>query len=661
MFLRKDCEASFTYVVLLAVAVCYSCCVTSIIGVVAVGATTDNAPAAADNLEDRVRTFNAWYRSGNHRHVSIRVEAGIIGHNRGLGLVVIDPAGVAPGEVYLHVNTSLSTSLSSWLTMVRRQHDVADQDPPSQHRISNYNNNIAAAQQLFRRVVLDWVRFTHPHIRSDIMDAVVANDRPNKAAVQRLLSLLSTDIKEVLLSLWLMFEVHGIGWQASDVGPFLQLLPKDVTELSSVIFEQKDVEKIAILEGTVVYEHIGRHRGKLQSLYAKMARGLFPALKEATTTAASIDLHVPPTFYEYTTFQWAMGVLWSRQVWWDGEAHLAPMHDLANCRQPNMDSTSSSIPTHRTQRAHPDSDDYVVTRATDHFMYGEELFEHYGETNSFYLLFHGFALIDNARDCVILTLPEESDMPRMRDVMPSATRRLLQRHGLLREAPCMTAADLIPLHTTRPVGSDVEPSTTKASPHLLPKSIAQFISALRCAYLLTNAPESLVSLWSSSKPSAPDVAAAAGSLKQLGDATYALTDLTIASAEQRTSAIIGQLGLNDASGVSIGRLLRNATLDAVSLALALLRRQLDELRPQYQRVRADETKFLKKKLNHERTLTSSEIRSGASWSSIALYVRQQFDMLLAAEGHVANLAKIAASSLEVSPSGGYHHKGSEEL
>jgi len=105
---------------------------------------------------------------------------------------------------------------------------------------------------------------------------------------------------------------------------------------------------------------------------------------------------------EVLTFQhyaWAMVVLDSRAIWWQGARHLVPMLDFINCKE-NHGQTMLRV--HSTVL--DDSGLFANTKAGGNFSAGEQVFENYGQPNHIYFQYHGFSLGTedggNSHDCL---------------------------------------------------------------------------------------------------------------------------------------------------------------------------------------------------------------------------------------------------------------------
>jgi hypothetical protein len=108
-------------------------------------------------------------------------------------------------------------------------------------------------------------------------------------------------------------------------------------------------------------------------------------------------------------WSWAMGILNTRMIWWDGGPHLVPLLDMVNCDAPPE---GNQLHVHQTVR----EGDRAVTRAGWPFNKGDEITENYGQHNYYYFSQHGFFLPSNPHECYMLDIP-----PVTRDV----TRRAL--------------------------------------------------------------------------------------------------------------------------------------------------------------------------------------------------------------------------------------------
>lgn len=135
----------------------------------------------------------------------------------------------------------------------------------------------------------------------------------------------------------------------------------------------------------------------------------------AALRTSGANAEIFPTRQE---FDWALGVLNSRRIWWDNGGHLTPLLDLINCK--------SELPIHSTVGNKKTKS--ALTYARHAFKYeidqqrknnfvflifknrkGEQVFENYGQANYIYFLFHGFSIDRNVEDCVLIKFSGERE------------------------------------------------------------------------------------------------------------------------------------------------------------------------------------------------------------------------------------------------------------
>ncbi|CAN0022489.1 unnamed protein product, partial [Heterosigma akashiwo] len=186
------------------------------------------------------------------------------------------------------------------------------------------------------------------------------------------------------LVLLLLHEKFARG-PASRWAPYLDTLPSlaDLEAAPPPLFY--DQARLDLLHGSDVQLEVMNYQDQVKEWHRKFAAALGAAGFGAG--AAGFEL-----------FRWAQHILDTRSIWWGGERHLVPLLDMINCREgPDPEAI------HRTDL--DTSGRFADTLAPWDFEEGEEVFENYGQPNHIYFVYHGFALEENAHDCVFLSLP----------------------------------------------------------------------------------------------------------------------------------------------------------------------------------------------------------------------------------------------------------------
>ncbi|CUF80648.1 membrane-associated protein, putative [Bodo saltans] len=690
--------------------------------------------------DDVVEAFNRWYLSDEHHHRAVRVRAkrlsDVTGDN-GIGLVAATELG--QGDVYLDVNTSLVMSARAWLAdggrslALSRHHQVTSQ---TKNLFLRHALQLATLRWILASHTD--IKTDVQELMMGSAEGLKDWSKRNETAGRVLLAL-NTDERDIVLAMYLMFEYFVMGVKDSFFGPYLAILPEPtaITKqsakkgkmydgatatddlvnhptrggLTSVLFDTSDPEKVAALEGTAVYLKISEYRTKMIMLHqhhvnktimsstvlrdsirlavgsaedkanrTRRDHGGDGATEETAAPLPSVStIEFPNSLLAVSSFKWALGVLWSRQVWWDGEAHLAPMHDLANCREQRgvvaADGRSDGlVVAHRTSRSAlipralvpPDCGDdddeceqkdadpamadvFVATRATDTFLEGDEVFENYGETNSFYLLFHGFVLNDNSKDCAMLTLPEalstsqNQQRSRTSPTNRAATseferylsapvrRQLKELGGFLRDPLCPSS------------------TTTNRTMHLT--SLEVILTTIRAGYLVSNSARGAypflnangmmklrqLSRFDLSSPSAMTTAVSTVDDKQR---CMALTS------RHSTPAIRPDYAQDLCSLVAS----REVRLGSIAVAKKLVDDQLHAIRPQYEVMWSSSmtspqpTEFLSEKLQLEDSDRQRGMFVGTSWRAISRFVSQQYSMLTDAKKTLAEYETLCSAS-----------------
>lgn len=439
-------------------------------------------------MQESVDRFNSWFADEVHNHSKVLVMGAVVGGEvKRLGLVLKPNVALSAGEAYLVVNSSLSLSVRSLLcgglefstASFKNLRSAVVKFVGTKLGISTRELQGDALPDLVRKISAQTGKRIPHRCRTLAGNGF---DAANPVLLQRYASLcmlvnkiirsLPVEDAESLVIVYLLHERFAEGAQ-SFYKPYIDILPPAPEDISTPIFFSD--EKLHRLRGTAIPDRVMQYRRRVSLMYQSMVDGLFSQF--------SSDYPFDPTIFSLRHFQWGFGILMTRQVWWDNEAHLSPMTDLANCQE----STDGTL--HKTEAVFDTGGggERIVTRSSlgvDLVADGEtaiEVFENYGESNSFYMLFHGFTLASNSKDCGIVVLKDFSS-PRYSTLWSQKTRTILQRGGFLRDAPCVrgvregTAAGALELEEDGP------------SPSLkLSVSVNQYLSLLRAAYLITHA------------------------------------------------------------------------------------------------------------------------------------------------------------------------------
>lgn len=186
--------------------------------------------------------------------------------------------------------------------------------------------------------------------------------------------------------------------------PYVELLPRKM-ETPEHTFTDGDFRLLAGLPRMAT--EIKRQRQQRAQEFHWMNDRV--AKKNAAFGAGSASPVLPDWALTRGRWSWAMSILYTRMIWWDGGPHLVPMLDMVNC-DPGPKQEQPHV--HQTVR----EGDRAVTRAGWAFKKGDEILENYGQHNYYYFTNHGFFLDYNPHDCYNVDLP-----PVTRDV----TRRAM--------------------------------------------------------------------------------------------------------------------------------------------------------------------------------------------------------------------------------------------
>ena len=162
--------------------------------------------------------------------------------------------------------------------------------------------------------------------------------------------------------------------------PYLCLLPTidELVDSHPLFFEEKDIDRY--LAGSDVRRFILKYQQHALEKHEALSSDI-----EANLALGS------DVVLDKTKVYWAMAILDSRSIWWNGKRHLVPLLDLINA-----DNTG------RAHETRIEEEGLIVTRASRHIKRGEQVFENYGQPNHLLFSYHGFLLKENSNDCALL-------------------------------------------------------------------------------------------------------------------------------------------------------------------------------------------------------------------------------------------------------------------
>jgi len=205
--------------------------------------------------------------------------------------------------------------------------------------------------------------------------------------------------------MYLMYEKF-VNTKSSRWKAYIDLLPSNH---DTPLF-YTDAE-LRMLTGTGILEKVQHERARL--------RQKFQSSKDVILRYMSEDVW-PSEALTYANYLWAIGILHTRMIWWEGEPHLVPMLDMINCAETKSGRGGATLRVHSTQR----ENNFAVTFASTSFAKNEEIFENYGQHNPYYFYSHGFVLLPNSKDCANINLPRITD---------PALQQLAQHYHVFRE------------------------------------------------------------------------------------------------------------------------------------------------------------------------------------------------------------------------------------
>ncbi len=220
---------------------------------------------------------------------------------------------------------------------------------------------------------------------------------------------LSVAKNQIALALFLIHQ-RFIARNTSFWYPYIRLLP--TSHDVPMFYTDDDLHK---LRGTLIPDKVHQMRQRHVSDFDTLTRS--SAFRSESST-------FPRHTFTIEHYRWAVGILNTRMIWWDGEPHLVPMLDMINCRE----GPSNPTRIHSTFRI----GDKAITKAPWAFSADEQVFENYGQPNPTYFLYHGFVMEPNAADCASLRL----DLARIGVIQ----RQKLQQFGLWRDEFCVKSA-----------------------------------------------------------------------------------------------------------------------------------------------------------------------------------------------------------------------------
>jgi hypothetical protein len=170
--------------------------------------------------------------------------------------------------------------------------------------------------------------------------------------------------------------------------PYLQLLPseEDLKASKPLFFS---LDRLDYLAGSDLQNEILKY----QQRAAKLTSWL-------STDYRLVKALGPDVALDKDKVLWAIAILDSRSIWWDGKRHLVPLLDLVNCLEiVKQDGASNRV--HETVLEKEGGEAVAVTRSSYRVKANEELYENYGQPNFTYFMYHGFILKQNSHDCAI--------------------------------------------------------------------------------------------------------------------------------------------------------------------------------------------------------------------------------------------------------------------
>ena len=181
-----------------------------------------------------------------------------------------------------------------------------------------------------------------------------------------------------VLLLYLLHEQFVIK-EESFWWPYLDLLPSldELSEYHPLFFEEEDIDRY--MSGSDV-------RGSILNYQWRAA-------KKHNTLSSDLDANIilgSDVLLDKRKVLWAIAIIDSRSIWWDGKRHMVPLLDLVNADIVGRP--------HETKIEQGD----IVTRASRHIAKGEQVLENYGQPNHLLFMYHGFRLEHNENDCALL-------------------------------------------------------------------------------------------------------------------------------------------------------------------------------------------------------------------------------------------------------------------
>lgn len=187
------------------------------------------------------------------------------------------------------------------------------------------------------------------------------------------------------LLLYLLHEWY-IHTEQSRWWPYLALLPT-VEELSlyhPLFFNDDEIDRY--LSGSDVRVFILRYQRHASDRYTALSSDL------------NVNLVLGDIILDKSKVLWAIAILDSRSIWWNGLRHLVPLLDLVN-----SDNNGEPHQTRLVDNHDDDSRDVTaVTMSTRYVMKGDQIFQNYGQPNYLLFTYHGFILDENTNDCALI-------------------------------------------------------------------------------------------------------------------------------------------------------------------------------------------------------------------------------------------------------------------
>jgi histone-lysine N-methyltransferase SETD3 len=170
--------------------------------------------------------------------------------------------------------------------------------------------------------------------------------------------------------------------------PYLEMLPVTTSSrMGSPLFYEEI--HLQLLQATDLFQSIDDYREKTKSMFTFVKTHFFEAFPQIFFFQKNIF------FQDIFFFKWALAILDSRSIWWNGKRHLVPLLDMVNCFTLPKGSTI-----HATTTQQQEGEQVAITKTGWNFQKNTQIGEDYGQPNYIYLHYHGFVLDKNPHDCI---------------------------------------------------------------------------------------------------------------------------------------------------------------------------------------------------------------------------------------------------------------------